>query len=66
MFRLKMISNAFGIDDHSPLYPTLEQARDAARVMLRMYRGKVKVEIYQVLDLRTHKRKIVESIGSQE
>lgn len=66
MFRLKLISNTFGIDDKSPIYPTVDAARDAAKVMLRLYRGRVKVEIYQVLDLRTHQKRIIETIGTQE
>ncbi|TDR76684.1 hypothetical protein DFP86_110110 [Paludibacterium purpuratum] len=66
MYRLKLISNTFGIDDKSPIYPTVESARNAAQVMLRLYRGKVKVEIYQVIDLRTHQKRVIESIGSPE
>ncbi|MBV8045587.1 MAG: hypothetical protein JO171_00415 [Paludibacterium sp.] len=66
MYRLKLISNTFGIDDKSPIYPTADAARAAANVMLRLYRGKVKVEIYQVLDLRTNQKRVIETIGSPE
>lgn len=64
MFRLKMISNAFGIDDKSPIYPTLESARSIAMLMLSIYHGKVRIEIYQITDSSTHKRRLVETIGS--
>jgi hypothetical protein len=61
-----MISNAFGIDDKSPIYPSIESARAVAGSMLRIYHGKVRVEIYQVIDVTTHQRKLIESIGSPD
>lgn len=64
MFRLKLISYSFGIDDKSPIYPTIELARDIARIMLRLYDGKVRVEIYKVTDFRSHQKHLVESFGS--
>lgn len=65
VYRLKMISNAFGIDDRSPIYPTLESARQVAQLMMRIYRGQVKIEIYQVVDQETRQKRVVETIGHQ-
>lgn len=66
MYVIKLVSNAFGIDDKSPIYPTQEQARKIGLLMLSLYHGRVRVEIYQILDLQTHKRRLVETMGSQE
>ena len=66
MFRLKLISYSFGIDNKSPIYPTLELARNIAQTMLHLYKGKVRVEIYKVTDFRSNKSQFVESIGSPE
>jgi len=61
-----MISNAFGIDDKSPIYPTLELARIVSQRMLQIYHGRVLIEIYQVIDASSHQRRLVESIGSPD
>lgn len=66
MFRLKLISYSFGIDDKSPIYPTLESARSVADIMLHLYKGRVRVEIYRVTDFRSYQRQLVEAMGSPE
>ena len=58
-----MISNTFGIDDHSPLFLSLEQARSVAQRMLEIYHGNIRVEIYQMLDLQFRDRRLVETLG---
>jgi hypothetical protein len=63
IFKLKLISNVFGIDDRSPLYPSLEHAQTVARRMLALYQGNLLVEIYQMTDMQTGKRNLVDSIG---
>jgi hypothetical protein len=63
VYRLKMVSNVFGIDDKSPIYPTLESAREVAQLMVNLYHGKVRVEIYQIVDANTHQRRLVETLG---
>jgi hypothetical protein len=66
MFRIKLVSDVYGIDDHSPIYQSLEQARKVAIRMLHIYHGQVRVEIYQMLDARSRNRRLVESMGSAE
>jgi len=64
MFRIKLISNVSGIDDKSPIYPSLEQARKVGLTMLTIYHGKVRVEIYQMVDRESHQRRLVETMGT--
>ena len=66
MYRIKVISNAFGIDDHSPIYMSLDDARKIAQRMLLIHNGKIRVEIYQILDLHLQTRRLVESIESSQ
>ncbi|OWY39021.1 hypothetical protein CEK28_09020 [Xenophilus sp. AP218F] len=62
MYRLKLISPDFGIDDRGPLHPSREQARRAAEWMLAAYKGRVKVEIHRVVDLRINKTEKLEEL----
>lgn len=66
MFRLRLVSYSFGIDDKSPIYPTLELARNIAQCMLTLYKGRVRVEIYKVTDFRSNVKQLVEALGSPE
>ncbi|KIA81401.1 MULTISPECIES: hypothetical protein [Chromobacterium] len=61
MYRLKLISPHFGIDDKGPLHPTQEQARQAAELMLRVYRGNVRAEVHRV-DVKTRKTEKLEEV----
>lgn len=49
MYRLKLISEQFGVDDSGPLHPSQEQARRAALVMWNVYRGQLRIEIHRVV-----------------
>ncbi|QEL57667.1 hypothetical protein [Chromobacterium paludis] len=61
MYKLKLISPNFGVDDRGPLHPTQEQARRAAELMLRVYRGNVRAEVHKV-DLKTRKTEKLEEV----
>ncbi|POZ61082.1 hypothetical protein [Chromobacterium alticapitis] len=61
MYRLKLISPHFGIDDKGPLHPTQAQARQAAELMLQVYRGNVRAEVHKV-DLKTRKSEKLEEV----
>lgn len=60
MYRLKLISEQFGVDDSGPLHPSQEQARRAALVMWNVYRGQLRIEIHRVVDLRSRKTEKLE------
>ena len=62
MYRLKLISEQFGVDDSGPLHPCQEQARRAALVMWNVYRGQLRIEIHRVVDLRSRKTEKLEEL----
>jgi hypothetical protein len=66
MYKIKVISNVFGIDDHSPIFMTLDDARRIGQRMLLIHHEKVRVEIYQVLDLHTHSRRLVDTLETPD
>ncbi|UTH76520.1 hypothetical protein [Chromobacterium sp. IIBBL 290-4] len=61
MYRLKLISPDFGIDDSGPLHPTQEQARWAAELMLHVYKGRIRAEVHKV-DVKTRKSEKLEEV----
>lgn len=61
MYRLKLISPDFGIDDTGPLHPTQEQARRAAELMLHVYKGRLRAEVHKV-DLKTRTSEKLEEV----
>jgi len=61
MYRLKLISPDFGIDDTGPLHPTQEQARKAAELMLHVYKGRLRAEVHKV-DLKTRTSEKLEEV----
>jgi len=65
MYRLKLFSNLFGVDDRGPMHPTHEEARKAAQRMLMIHQGRVRIEIHRIIDLRTRKTEKVEEMGRQ-
>ncbi|RMC94368.1 hypothetical protein EAY64_15540 [Aquitalea palustris] len=62
MYRLRLISRDFGVDDSGPWHSTHEQARKAAKLMYLLYKGEVRVEIHRVVDLRSRKMEKVEEL----
>lgn len=64
MFRLRLVSSAFGVDDGGPLHPTLEHAIQAARVMLLIHRHPLRAEIRQYLDAQMRRSRVVEVLES--
>jgi len=62
MYRLRLISPDFGIDDTGPLHSTHDQARKAAKLMHLLYKGKVRVEIHRVVDFRTRSTEKIEAL----
>ena len=62
MYRLRLISRDFGVDDSGPWHSTHEQARQAAKLMYLLYKGEVRVEIHRVVDLRSRKMEKVEEL----
>jgi len=62
MYRLKLISPRFGIDESGPLHPTLQHAQRAAQTLLLVYGGEIKVEIRKVLDLHLRRSELVETL----
>ncbi|RXZ44784.1 hypothetical protein EBB06_02480 [Crenobacter cavernae] len=63
MYRVKLISPVFGVDDAGPLHPGVSEARRAAHLMLALYQGRVRAEIHRVIDLRLKQSECVEVIG---
>ncbi|AXE30416.1 hypothetical protein DK842_11210 [Chromobacterium phragmitis] len=61
MYRLKLISPDFGIDDNGPLHPTQEQARRAAELMLLVHKGRLRAEVHKV-DLKTRTTEKLEEV----
>lgn len=66
MYRLKLISPRFGVDESGPLHPTLEHAQRAARILLQVYGGDIKVEIRKVLDLQLRRSELVETVAGEK
>lgn len=62
MYRLKLISPRFGVDEKGPLHPTLQQAQRAAQILLQVYGRDIKVEIRKVLDLQLRRSELVETL----
>lgn len=62
LYRLKLISPLFGVDDAGPLHPSVDAARAAARLLRRLYHGRVRVEIHRVIDLRLRRSECVEAM----
>jgi len=60
VYRLRLISRDFGIDDSGPWHSTHDQARKAAKLMYLIYHKQIRVEIHRVVDLRTRKTERVE------
>lgn len=63
MYRLRLISPEFGIDDSGPWHSTHDQARKAAKLMYIVYKKQIRVEIHRVVDLRTRKMEKVEDLS---
>lgn len=61
-YRLRLISPLFGVDESGPLHPSQEHARQAAIILLRLYRGNLRAEIRRVVDLRLKKSEWVETV----
>lgn len=65
MFRLRLISPLFGVDETGPLHPSQKQAHEAALKLLKVYHeGELKIEIRRVVDFHWQKSEIVEIVGS--
>lgn len=62
MYRLKLFSRRFGVDESGPLHPTLEHAQRAAHVLLQAYHGDLKVEIRRVVDLQLRRSELVQTM----
>lgn len=60
MYRLKMFHESFGLDEKGPLQASLTQARQAAQLMKLVYKGRIRVEIHRIVDLRTRVTEKVE------
>lgn len=52
MFRVRLISDYFGVDEGGPIHATQEDALRAAQVMLRIHSYPVRAEIRQFVDDR--------------
>jgi hypothetical protein len=66
MYRLRLICPLLGEDETGPLHPTLERAREVAIYLIDLYRGRLKVEIRRVVNLRLKKSELVETIEAFE
>ncbi|WP_159874855.1 MULTISPECIES: hypothetical protein [Aquitalea] len=62
MYRLRLISPEFGVDDSGPWHTTHDQARKAAKLMYLLYKKEIRVEIHRVVDIRTRKMEKVEDL----
>lgn len=65
MFRLRLVSNHFGVDEKGPLYPTREQAVAVARWMLDIHPYPVRAEIRQFVDDRFRHTRVVEVLENR-
>jgi hypothetical protein len=52
MFRVRLISDYFGVDEGGPIHATQEEALRAARVMLSIHSYPVRAEIREFVDDR--------------
>lgn len=59
MFRVRLISDYFGVDEGGPIHATQEDALRAAQVMLRIHSYPVRAEIRQFVDDRFRLTRLV-------
>jgi len=52
MFRVRLISDYFGVDEGGPIHATQEEALRAARLMLSIHSYPVRAEIREFVDER--------------
>jgi hypothetical protein len=52
MFRVRLISDYFGVDEGGPIHATQEEALRAARLMLSIHSYPVRAEIREFVDDR--------------
>jgi hypothetical protein len=65
MYRLRLISPIFGVDETGPLHPNQKQAQEAALKLLKVYHdGDLKIEIRRVVDFHWQKSEIVATVGN--
>lgn len=65
MYRLRLISPIFGVDEAGPFHPTQQDAHLAALRMLKLYReGELMVEVRKVTNFQWHRSEIIETLGS--
>ena len=60
MFRVRLISDYFGVDEGGPIHATQEEALRAARLMLSIHSYPVRAEIRQFVDERCVYTRVVE------
>lgn len=60
MFRLRLVSRHFGVDEKGPLYASREEAVKAAQLMLRIHSYPVRAEVRQFVDDRFRQTRVVE------
>lgn len=59
MYRLRLLSSHFGIDEKGPLYTSREAALNAAQLMLRVHSYPVRVEVIQFMDASLRETRLV-------
>ncbi|MDN0085386.1 hypothetical protein QU487_22035 [Crenobacter sp. SG2305] len=58
-YKVKVVSEIFGVDFDGPLHPTEAHARRAAQTLLAVHSGKIVVEIHKLLDPQFRSSEIV-------
>jgi len=58
-YKVKVVSEVFGVDFNGPLHPTEDHARRAAQTLLAVHSGKIVVEIHKLLDEQLRHSEVV-------